>query len=85
MSLRNTAQHGPVCTDAVSFNQFDSGRQGQLSYLDLERLLEKDATVEAREDCVKMVSGDVLWVDADVLAHEHLRHGPQRLDQLYGV
>lgn len=40
----------------MSFAQFDSERQGQLSYLDLERLLEKDATVEAREDCVKMVS-----------------------------
>ncbi|GMK54325.1 hypothetical protein CspeluHIS016_0109110 [Cutaneotrichosporon spelunceum] len=37
------------------FAQFDSGRQGQLSYLDLERLLAKDGTVEAREDCVKML------------------------------
>ncbi|CAK9786342.1 EF-hand [Cutaneotrichosporon oleaginosum] len=37
------------------FAQFDSGRQGQLSYLDLQRLLAKDGTVEAREDCVKML------------------------------
>lgn len=39
-----------------SFAQFDSGRQGQLSHLDLQRLLAKDGTVDSREDCVKMVS-----------------------------
>lgn len=38
------------------FNQFDSTRTGQLSHWDLRHLLEKDATMEAREDCVKMVS-----------------------------
>lgn len=38
------------------FNQFDSSRTGQLNSFDLQRLLAKDETIEAREDCVKMVS-----------------------------
>lgn len=38
------------------FNQFDSSRNGQLNSFDLQRLLAKDETIEAREDCVKMVS-----------------------------
>ncbi|RYF50221.1 MAG: hypothetical protein EOO38_06190 [Cytophagaceae bacterium] len=38
------------------FSQFDSSRTGQLNSYDLQRLLAKDATMEAREDCVKMVS-----------------------------
>jgi hypothetical protein len=37
------------------FGQFDSSRTGQLNSYDLQRLLAKDATMEAREDCVKMV------------------------------
>ncbi|KAK8858931.1 hypothetical protein IAR55_003162 [Kwoniella newhampshirensis] len=37
------------------FNQFDSLRSGQLSAYDLQRLLAKDATMDAREDCVKML------------------------------
>ena len=37
------------------FGQFDSSRSGQLNSYDLQRLLMKDATMEAREDCVKMV------------------------------
>lgn len=39
----------------LRFQQFDSSRSGQLNSFDLQRLLEKDATMEAREDCVKMV------------------------------
>lgn len=41
----------------VRFGQFDSSRTGQLNSYDLQRLLAKDATMEAREDCVKMVRG----------------------------
>ncbi|ORY21907.1 hypothetical protein BCR39DRAFT_552694 [Naematelia encephala] len=37
------------------FAQFDSRRTGQLDSFDLQRLLAKDATMEAREDCVKML------------------------------
>ncbi|WVR07262.1 hypothetical protein IAU60_004303 [Kwoniella sp. DSM 27419] len=37
------------------FAQFDSSRSGQLSAYDLVRLLAKDATMDAREDCVKML------------------------------
>ncbi|WVQ99165.1 hypothetical protein IAU59_006297 [Kwoniella sp. CBS 9459] len=37
------------------FAQFDSSRSGQLSAYDLQRLLAKDATMDAREDCVKML------------------------------
>nr|ODN97863.1 calcium-binding protein [Cryptococcus depauperatus CBS 7855] len=37
------------------FQQFDSSRTGQLCAFDLQKLLAKDATMEAREDCVKMV------------------------------
>ncbi|ODN98239.1 hypothetical protein L198_03481 [Cryptococcus wingfieldii CBS 7118] len=36
------------------FAQFDSSRSGQLHAFDLQRLLAKDATMEAREDAVKM-------------------------------
>ena len=46
------------CRDGANrrFNQFDSSRTGQLNSFDLQRLLAKDETIEAREDCVKMVS-----------------------------
>ncbi|ODN77426.1 hypothetical protein L202_04605 [Cryptococcus amylolentus CBS 6039] len=37
------------------FNAFDSTRTGQLSGGDLQRLLAKDATMDAREDSVKML------------------------------
>ncbi|WVQ77277.1 hypothetical protein IAR50_006961 [Cryptococcus sp. DSM 104548] len=37
------------------FAQFDSSRSGQLHAFDLQRLLAKDATMEAREDAVKML------------------------------
>ncbi|WVQ75666.1 hypothetical protein IAR50_005295 [Cryptococcus sp. DSM 104548] len=37
------------------FNSFDSTRTGQLSGGDLQRLLAKDATMDAREDSVKML------------------------------
>ncbi|KIR67050.1 calcium-binding protein [Cryptococcus bacillisporus CA1873] len=38
------------------FLQFDSSRTGQLNAYDLQRLLAKDARMEAREDAVKMVN-----------------------------
>ncbi|UOH79015.1 hypothetical protein LQV05_000005 [Cryptococcus neoformans] len=37
------------------FHQFDSSRSGQLHAYDLQRLLAKDARMEAREDAVKML------------------------------
>lgn len=55
-----------------SFTQFDSSRTGQLSSYDLQRLLEKDATMEAREDCVKMVSA-VTWLSLSV-QHSYSGH-----------
>ncbi|WVQ83701.1 hypothetical protein IAT38_005845 [Cryptococcus sp. DSM 104549] len=39
----------------MMFEQFDSSRSGQLSGYDLQKLLAKDATMDAREDCVKML------------------------------
>ncbi len=36
--------------------QFDSSRSGALNSHDLQRLLAKDSMMDAREDCVKMVS-----------------------------
>ncbi|RXK38915.1 hypothetical protein M231_03760 [Tremella mesenterica] len=39
----------------ILFEQFDGSRTGQLNAYDLQKLLAKDATMEAREDCVKML------------------------------
>ncbi|KIR27254.1 calcium-binding protein [Cryptococcus deuterogattii LA55] len=41
------------------FLQFDSSRTGQLNAYDLQRLLAKDARMEAREDAVKMDWHDI--------------------------
>ncbi|WVQ82257.1 hypothetical protein IAT38_004385 [Cryptococcus sp. DSM 104549] len=60
--MRNQPQSPPPPTGGVDdrelenmFTQFDSSRSGQLSPFDLQRLLAKDATMDAREDCVKML------------------------------
>jgi hypothetical protein len=56
--------------DNYRFEQFDSARTGQLSYYDLQRLLAKDATMDAREDCVKML-----------MSKFHLRFGLSEADR----
>ena len=57
MQSSETCEYAPESgrCSPFRFSQFDSSRSGSLNSYDLERLLAKDATMEAREDCVKML------------------------------
>lgn len=68
MSGRNSAR----AFANVRFNQFDSSRSGALNSHDLQRLLAKDSMMDAREDCVKMVS--VLRVVERIAAYIIVAH-----------